>query len=130
MKLFSAKRYLQGKQLVCDNVVIDPGLIANVNVCLSEQVITFDYDHSECGCPLDLPFGAMQARFIVRYTPYDIHMSALIEVGDELDEVGKELNVDYEKLIAQGEIEFYARMTQEEKLSLLCALFSMATLEV
>ncbi len=117
MKLFSTNRNSMGKQLVCDDAVFDPDLITELHIDAEEKVVTFQYDFSECGHPLNLPFDAQAVDFLVKFTEHDIHICAMVDVDDEIDELYDDYVDDMEV------IEFDVRMSVEEKYALLLALF-------
>lgn len=117
MKLFSTNRNSKGRQLVCEDAVFDPNLITTLHADAEEKVVSFQYDFAECGHPLNLPFDAKTVDFLVKFTKHDIHICAMVEPCDDIDEQHEELVGD------MGEVEFDVRMTVEEKYSLLLALF-------
>ncbi len=117
MKLFSTNRNSMGKQLVCDDAVFDPDLITELHIDAEEKVVTFQYDFSECGHPLNLPFDAQTVDFLVKFTKHDIHICAMVDVDDEIDEL-------YDDYVDDMSVaEFDVRMSVEEKYALLLALF-------
>lgn len=117
MKLFSTNRNARGRQLVCEDAVFDPNLIMTLRVDVEEKVVSFSYDFSECGHPLNLPFDVQSVDFLVKFTKHDIHICAIAEACDGIDE-------QYEDYINDmQDIEFDVRMTVEEKYALLLALF-------
>jgi len=119
MKLFSTNRNSKGKQLVCDDAVFDPNLIMTLHADADEKVVTFQYDFEECGHPLNLPFDVQSVSFLVKFTKHDIHICAIAEASDEMDE-------QYDEFIGGigDEIEFDVRMSVEEKYALLLSLFN------
>lgn len=117
MKLFSTNRNSRGRQLVCEDAVFDPNLIMTLRVDVEEKVVSFSYDFAECGHPLNLPFDVQSVDFLVKFTKHDIHICAIAEACDDIDE-------QYEDYINDmQDIEFDVRMTVEEKYALLLALF-------
>lgn len=117
MKLFSTNRNSKGRQLVCDDAVFDPNLIITLHADAEEKVVTFQYDFAECGHPLNLPFDMESVDFLVKFTKHDIHICAMAEPSEDLDE-------QYEEFVGDmGEVEFDVRMSTEEKYALLLSLF-------
>lgn len=109
MKLFSTKRNSINKQLICDDAVFDSDLIVTYHIDTEENVITFQYDFSECGHPLNLPFISNTATFLVKFTRYDLHICMFVEPDNNIDK-------QYEEYVGIfGEIEFDVRMTIDEK---------------
>ena len=86
MKLFSTNRNSRGRQLLCEDAVFDPNLIMASRVDVEEKVVSFSYDFTECGHPLNLPFNVQSVDFIVKFTKHDIHICAIAEVGDDIGE--------------------------------------------
>lgn len=119
MKLFSTNRNSKGEQLVCEDAVFDPSLIIALHADADEKVVTFQYDFEECGHPLNLPFDVQSVSFLVKLTKHDIHICAIAEISDEMDE-------QYDEFIGGigDEIEFDVRMSVEEKYTLLLSLFT------
>lgn len=122
MKLVSTTRDSNHKQLICDDAVFDPHLM-EITLCDStEKVISFKYDFLECGHPLNLPFNACSAVFMVKLTQIDIHICAIVELSDE--------DIDnFSDFIGElGEIEFDVKMNVDEKNLFLrfCALHLLA----
>lgn len=113
MKLLSTQRNSCGKQLICEDAVLDPSLMSITNLDIAEKIVSFKYDFSECGHPLNLPFDANNVDFLVKITQHDIHICAMVELSDEIYDAYEEYSNDL------GDIEFDARMTTEEKLALL-----------
>lgn len=118
MKLFSTNRNARGRQLVCEDAVFDPNLIVALHVDVEEKVVNFSYDFAECGHPLNLPFDAQSVDFLVKFTKHDIHICAIAEVGDDIDEQYEDYVNDMQ------DIQFDVRMSVEEKYVLLLALFA------
>ena len=113
MKLFSTNRNSRGRQLLCEDAVFDPNLIMASRVDVEEKVVSFSYDFTECGHPLNLPFNVQSVDFIVKFTKHDIHICAIAEVGDDIGE-------QYEDYIDDmQDICFDVRMSIEEKYALL-----------
>ena len=118
MKLFSTNRNARGRQLVCEDAVFDPNLIMASRVDVEEKVVSFSYDFAECGHPLNLPFDVQSVDFLVKFTKHDIHICAIAEVGDDIDNQYEDYVDDMQ------DVEFDVRMTVEEKYALLLALFN------
>lgn len=118
MKLFSTNRNARGRQLVCEDAVFDPNLIMALHVDVEEKVVSFSYDFTECGHPLNLPFDAQSVDFLVKFTKHDIHICAIAEVCDEIDQQYEDYVNDMQ------DVQFDVRMSIEEKYTLLLALFS------
>ncbi len=117
MKLFSTNRNARGRQLVCEDAVFDPNLIMTLRVDVEEKVVSFSYDFAECGHPLNLPFDVQSVDFLVKFTKHDIHICAIAEACDDIDEQYDDFVNDMQ------DIEFDVRMSVEEKYALLLALF-------
>ena len=118
MKLFSTNRNARGRQLVCEDAVFDPNLIMALHVDVEEKVVSFSYDFTECGHPLNLPFDVQSVDFLVKFTKHDIHICAIAEVGDDIGE-------QYEDYIDDmQDVCFDVRMSVEEKYALLLAFFN------
>lgn len=117
MKLFSTNRNSRGRQLVCEDAVFDPNLIMTLRVDVEEKVVSFNYDFAECGHPLNLPFDVQSIDFLVKFTKHDIHICAIAEACDDIDELYEDYVNDMQ------DIEFDVRMSVEEKYALLLALF-------
>lgn len=117
MKLFSTNRNSRGRQLVCEDAVFDPNLIMTLRVDVEEKVVSFNYDFAECGHPLNLPFDVQTIDFLVKFTKHDIHICAIAEACDDIDELYEDYVNDMQ------DIEFDVRMSVEEKYALLLALF-------
>lgn len=113
MKLLSTQRNSCGKQLICEDAVLDPNLMSITNLDIVEKIVSFKYDFSECGHPLNLPFDANAVDFLVKITQHDIHICAMVALSDEIYGIYEEYLNDI------GSIEFNVRMTTEEKLALL-----------
>lgn len=118
MKLFSTNRNARGRQLVCEDAVFDPNLIMALRVDVEEKVVSFSYDFAECGHPLNLPFDVQSVDFLVKFTKHDIHICAIAEACDDIDEQYEDYVNDMQ------DIEFDVRMSVEEKYALLLALFT------
>ncbi len=116
MKLLSTNTSADGKRLICENAVFDPSLINITSIDKSEKFIKMNYDFSECGNPLDLPFEADSVEFGLKLTRHNIHISAIAELCDEECSKFNEFANDF------GEVEFNVRMTTVEKISLLLAI--------
>ncbi len=115
MKLFSTKTDKNGKQLVCEDAIFDPALLTLDAVDFEEKCIIASYDIAESGNPLSLPFYAETASIYAVITPYDIHLSAIVELDDEVkSEFASDTN----------EVELNIRMSAEEKFQFVCAIFN------
>lgn len=98
-------------RLIVGDAVFDPALAELVSADKDEALIVLRYDALENGNPLGIHLSPARAELIVKLTPTDIHTSLLIsDFGDDPD------YSDYENEL--GDIEFYVRMSESEKLSL------------
>ena len=110
MKILSTKRNENGVQIICDEAIFVPTLAHLSLADVKEGLFKIDYDHTECGHPLNLPFECRATSFYVKVTPYSILASLLAEVPDDI-------NPDFEDYINEiGAIEFDARLATDEKL--------------
>lgn len=116
MKLLSTQRNTDGKQFICEDAIFDPNLMKIKNIDSIEKVISFKYDFSECGHPLNLPFDVNSVDFWVKLTEHDLHIGAIANLGDDLIK-------KYEIFIDEfGGIEFDVRMSTAEKFNLLLSI--------
>ena len=110
MKFLSTKRNENGVQIICDNAIFVPNLAHLSLADVNERLFKLDYDYSECGHPLNLPFECRATSFFVKVTAHSILASLIAEASDDI-------NPDFEEYINEiGAIEFDVRMTTDEEL--------------
>ncbi len=101
----------KGRQLVCENAVLDTSLLKFTEIYPDERVFVAEYETWEAVNPLNLPFPYISARLTIIVTDQEMHMTALVYEDDDEQKY-------HEYTSGFGDIEFQVRMATWEKIAL------------